>query len=158
MKTSLSDVIVIVSAASLLPIVPALREPYEDAVDGVNTNTRSTGVSPTPDKILSVATEVNVANVAARIVYVVIAFADAVVSFVVTIVNTIAVLVTAGFTAKAPAVALVEGVPEIITLALVRVASPTAPMTVRVASLPVPGAPSAPPSEVPFTVIVSPAL
>jgi len=154
MKTSLSDVIVIVSAASLLPIVPALREPYEDAVDGVNTNTRSTGVSPTPDKILSVATEVNVANVAARVVYVVVALADAVVSFVVTIVNTIAVLVTAGFTAKAPAVALVEGVPEIITLALVRVASPTAPITVRMASF----AGVAPPSRVPNTVIVSPAL
>ena len=153
MKTSLSDVIVIVSAASLLPIVPALREPYEDAVDGVNTNTRSTGVSPTPDKVLSVATEVNVACVAARIVYVVIAFADAVVSFVVTIVNTIAVLVTAGFTAKAPAVALTAGVPETITLALERVvATPTAPMTVRVASFP--GV--TPPSRVPRTLIESP--
>ena len=129
MKTSLSDVIVIVSAASLLPIVPALREPYEDAVDGVNTNTRSTGVSPTPDKILSVATEVNVANVAARVVYVVVALADAVVSFVVTIVN--GMVAAPGFTAKAPAVALVIGVPEIMTFAAERPVAPGAPITVR---------------------------
>ena len=151
MKTSLSDVIVIVSAASLLPIVPALREPYEDAVDGVNTNTRSMGVSPTPDKILSVATEVNVANVAARVVYVVVALADAVVSFVVTIVNGM-VGHAIGFTAKAPAVALVIGVPEIMTFAAERPVAPGAPITVRVASFAV----VAPPSQVPRTLIVSP--
>ena len=150
MKTSLSDVIVIVSAASLLPIVPALREPYEDAVDGVNTNTRSMGVSPTPDKILSVATEVNVANVAARVVYVVVALADAVVSFVVTIVN--GMVAALGFTAKAPAVALVTGRPEIKTFAAERPVAPGAPITVRTASF----AGVAPPSRVPNTVIVLP--
>ena len=79
------------------------------------------------------------------------------VSFVVTIVN--GMVPAAGFTAKAPATALVTGVPMIITLAVVRASvavapMPAAPITVRTALF----APSAPPSKLPNTVIVSPAL
>ena len=92
------------------------------------------------------ATDAKDDAVAARVSYVVVASAVPVlsVSFVVTILN--GMVPAAGFTAKAPATALVTGVPMIITLAVVRASvavapMPAAPITVRTALF----APSAPP-------------
>ena len=114
----------------------------------MKTNLRLVGVSPMTNSF-DVATEVNVAALAARVVYEEVAVAGAV-SFVVTMSNVM--IAALGFTANAPAVALITGVPEMMTFAAERPVAPEAPITVRVASFAV----VAPPSKVPRTVIVSP--
>ena len=136
------------------PVVIVAPVPESSAVAGVKTKVRNLGTRPTTSSF-EVATEVKDDAVAARVSYVAPAVAD-VVSFVVTIVN--GMVPAAGFTAKAPAVALATGVPMIMTLAEVRAAAavapmPAAPITVRTASF----AGVAPPSRVPNTVIVLPA-
>ena len=154
-KTALVELIVIVSANSLVPpVVIVAPVPESSAVAGVKTKVRNLGTRPTTSSF-EVATEVKDDAVAARVSYVAPAVAD-VVSFVVTIVN--GMVPAPGFTAKAPAVALATGVPMIMTLAEVRASwavapMPAAPITVRTASF----AGVAPPSRVPNTVIVLPA-